>query len=54
VTRDGKSQGEKYLMTGYRIQDTGYRIQDTRCRMQDKARGRIKFHPAYLKDTFFQ
>jgi hypothetical protein len=47
VTRDGKSQGEKYLMTGYRIQDT-------RCRMQDKARGRIKFHPAYLKDTFFQ
>jgi hypothetical protein len=28
VTRDGKSQGEKYLMTGYRIQDTGYKMQD--------------------------
>jgi hypothetical protein len=39
-------------MTGYRIQDARCRIQDTRCRMQDKARGRIKFHLAYLRDTF--
>jgi hypothetical protein len=35
VTRDGKIQGEKYLMTGYKIQDARCRMQDTRYTMQD-------------------